>query len=135
MRVISTIRISFRPERWLDGLADRLPAGAYFPFGDGPRRCIGQGFALLESALVIGDAGAAVSFSSWCRDIGGAGAAGYAAAEEWDSHDDSRAGSWVWRIIGGRQKIAIGYFTNSGCSPFDQGSYVRAKRTRSGIGG
>jgi cytochrome P450 len=44
---------AFRPERWLDGLATRLPAGAYFPFGDGPRRCIGQGFALLESALVI----------------------------------------------------------------------------------
>jgi cytochrome P450 len=44
---------SFRPERWLNGLADRLPPGAYFPFGDGPRRCIGQGFALLESALVI----------------------------------------------------------------------------------
>jgi cytochrome P450 len=44
---------TFRPERWLDGLADRLPAGAYFPFGDGPRRCIGQGFALLEAALVI----------------------------------------------------------------------------------
>lgn len=43
---------SFRPERWLDGLADRLPPGAYFPFGDGPRRCIGQGFAMLESALV-----------------------------------------------------------------------------------
>jgi len=45
---------AFRPERWLEGLAARLPAGAYFPFGDGPRRCIGQGFALLESALVIG---------------------------------------------------------------------------------
>jgi cytochrome P450 len=44
---------SFRPERWLDGLENRLPAGAYFPFGDGPRRCIGQGFALLESALVL----------------------------------------------------------------------------------
>jgi len=43
----------FKPERWLNGLAARLPAGAYFPFGDGPRRCIGQGFALLESALVI----------------------------------------------------------------------------------
>jgi len=43
---------SFRPERWLDGLMARLPAGAYFPFGDGPRRCIGQGFALLESALM-----------------------------------------------------------------------------------
>jgi cytochrome P450 len=44
---------AFRPERWLDGLMDRLPAGAYFPFGDGPRRCIGQGFALLEAAIVI----------------------------------------------------------------------------------
>jgi cytochrome P450 len=45
---------AFRPERWLDGLAQRLPAGAYFPFGDGPRRCIGQGFALMEAAIVIG---------------------------------------------------------------------------------
>lgn len=45
---------AFRPERWLDGLANRLPAGAYFPFGDGPRRCIGQGFAMLEAGVVIG---------------------------------------------------------------------------------
>jgi cytochrome P450 len=44
----------FRPERWTNGLASRLPAGAFFPFGDGPRRCIGQGFALLEAAIVIG---------------------------------------------------------------------------------
>src|SRR5271163_1492860 len=44
---------AFRPERWLDGLEDRLPAGAYFPFGDGPRRCIGQNFALMEALLVI----------------------------------------------------------------------------------
>src|SRR5580658_1317891 len=43
----------FRPERWMDGLENRLPAGAYFPFGDGPRRCIGQGFALLELGMVI----------------------------------------------------------------------------------
>lgn len=43
---------AFRPERWLDGLMGRLPACAYFPFGDGPRRCIGQSFALMESALV-----------------------------------------------------------------------------------
>jgi cytochrome P450 len=43
----------FIPERWLDGLESRLPPGAYFPFGDGPRRCIGQGFAQLETALVI----------------------------------------------------------------------------------
>jgi cytochrome P450 len=44
----------FRPERWLDGLAGRLPPGAYYPFGDGARRCIGQGFALMEAAIVIG---------------------------------------------------------------------------------
>ena len=44
---------TYRPERWLDGLAQRLPAGAYFPFGDGPRRCIGQGFALMEAAIMI----------------------------------------------------------------------------------
>ena len=42
----------FRPERWLDGLAERLPTFAYFPFGGGPRRCIGQGFGLMEAALV-----------------------------------------------------------------------------------
>jgi cytochrome P450 len=44
---------AFHPERWLDGLEDRLPSGAYFPFGDGPRRCIGQNFALMEAVLVI----------------------------------------------------------------------------------
>jgi len=43
----------FMPERWVDGLEQRLPPGAYFPFGDGPRRCIGQGFAQLETALVV----------------------------------------------------------------------------------
>ena len=43
----------FLPERWLAGLEAQLPPGAYFPFGDGPRRCIGQGFAMLETALVV----------------------------------------------------------------------------------
>jgi cytochrome P450 len=43
----------FRPERWLDGLADRLPPYAYFPFGGGPRRCIGQAFAMMEAVLVM----------------------------------------------------------------------------------
>lgn len=43
----------FRPERWLDGLADRLPRGAFFPFGLGPRRCVGASLAMLESAMVL----------------------------------------------------------------------------------
>jgi cytochrome P450 len=43
----------FRPERWLDGLAKRLPRFAYFPFGGGPRLCIGQQFAMMESVLIL----------------------------------------------------------------------------------
>lgn len=43
----------FVPERWLDGLEDRLPKGAYFPFGGGPRTCIGNHFAMLEARLLL----------------------------------------------------------------------------------
>jgi cytochrome P450 len=43
----------FRPERWEDGLAKRLPRFAYFPFGGGPRQCIGNNFALMEATLVL----------------------------------------------------------------------------------
>jgi cytochrome P450 len=43
----------FRPDRWIDGLADRLPRGAFFPFGLGPRRCVGASFAMLESVMVL----------------------------------------------------------------------------------
>jgi len=43
----------FRPERWENDFAKRLPRFAYFPFGGGPRLCIGQSFALLESVLLL----------------------------------------------------------------------------------
>ena len=44
---------SFRPERWAKGLAQSLPRFAYFPFGGGPRQCIGNGFALMEAVLIL----------------------------------------------------------------------------------
>ena len=43
----------FRPERWLNGETTHLPRFAYFPFGGGPRICIGQNFALVEAILLL----------------------------------------------------------------------------------
>jgi cytochrome P450 len=43
----------FRPERWEGDLLKRLPRFAYFPFGGGPRQCIGNSFALMEATLVL----------------------------------------------------------------------------------
>ena len=43
----------FRPERWDNDLARRLPRCAYFPFGDGARICIGNYFAMMEAVLVL----------------------------------------------------------------------------------
>ena len=43
----------FRPERWEDDLLKRLQRFAYFPFGGGPRQCIGNAFALMEAALIL----------------------------------------------------------------------------------
>ena len=41
----------FMPERFAD--EDRIPRYAYFPFGGGPRVCIGNSFAMMEAALVL----------------------------------------------------------------------------------
>jgi cytochrome P450 len=43
----------FRPERWDGDLLKRIPRFAYFPFGGGPRQCIGNSFALMEAALTL----------------------------------------------------------------------------------
>jgi cytochrome P450 len=43
----------FDPDRWNDGLIRRLPKYTYFPFGGGPRICIGNAFAMLEAMLVV----------------------------------------------------------------------------------
>ena len=44
---------AFRPERWDSALEDELPDYAYFPFGGGPRHCIGMRFANLELRLAL----------------------------------------------------------------------------------
>lgn len=43
----------FDPARWTDERAAERPEYAYFPFGGGPRHCIGMRFARLEMQLVL----------------------------------------------------------------------------------
>ncbi|MGD8573392.1 MAG: cytochrome P450 [Gammaproteobacteria bacterium] len=43
----------FLPDRWTDEFRRHLPKYAYFPFGGGPRFCIGSHFAMLEAMLVL----------------------------------------------------------------------------------
>ncbi len=43
----------FRPERWDAAQGENIPAGAYFPFGGGPRTCIGMPLAQLEAKMIL----------------------------------------------------------------------------------
>ena len=43
----------FIPDRWNDDFVKSLPRCAYFPFGVGPRVCIGNTFALAEVPLLV----------------------------------------------------------------------------------
>ena len=43
----------FIPDRWTDDFVKRLPRCAYFPFGAGPRVCIGNTFATTEVSLLV----------------------------------------------------------------------------------
>ena len=53
----------FQPERWEDGLAKRLPKYVYYPFGGGPRVCIGNTFALMEAAILLATVGQRYEFT------------------------------------------------------------------------
>ena len=44
---------TFIPSRWSEEFKAQLPKYAYFPFGGGPRLCIGQQFALVEATLIL----------------------------------------------------------------------------------
>jgi cytochrome P450 len=45
----------FEPERWREDptRSGKLPRFAYFPFGGGPRVCVGAGFAMMEATLLL----------------------------------------------------------------------------------
>lgn len=45
--------LRFDPERFSEERAKTLPRGVYFPFGTGPRVCIGSSFAVMEMTLVM----------------------------------------------------------------------------------
>jgi cytochrome P450 len=43
----------FDPERFMPERAAGRPRFAYFPFGGGPRRCMGQSLAMLEMQVIL----------------------------------------------------------------------------------
>jgi cytochrome P450 len=43
----------FDPDRWTAEVHRTLPKYAFFPFGGGPRSCIGEGFAWMELRIVL----------------------------------------------------------------------------------
>ena len=45
--------MKFDPDRWTSEFTASLPKGAYFPFGGGPRICIGEHFAWAELTLAV----------------------------------------------------------------------------------
>ena len=46
---------TFDPDRWAPERRSQRPRFSYFPFGGGPRHCIGKSFSLLEAKLILAE--------------------------------------------------------------------------------
>jgi len=53
----------FHPERWTEEFTNALPKYAYFPFGGGPRVCIGSYFAMMEVIMLLATIGRKFRFT------------------------------------------------------------------------
>jgi cytochrome P450 len=53
----------FIPERWTEEFTNSLPKYAYFPFGGGPRACVGNYFAMMEIVLLLATIGQRFRFA------------------------------------------------------------------------
>ena len=49
--------LQFQPDRWTPEFRQNLHRFAYYPFGGGPRQCIGDGFAWMEAKLILATLG------------------------------------------------------------------------------
>jgi cytochrome P450 len=58
----------FDPDRFAPEREARLPRGAYLPFSDGPRVCIGYHFALMEAHLLLAHLAAQVTLEATDTD-------------------------------------------------------------------
>jgi cytochrome P450 len=46
---------TFDPDRWTPKRRSERPRFAFFPFGGGPRHCIGKAFSLLEAKIILAE--------------------------------------------------------------------------------
>ena len=70
----------FKPERWGDSRDRQRPRFAYFPFGGGPRICIGQPLAMMEAKLDSRNCAPAFSPRRDFRSAGASVSVGHPAA-------------------------------------------------------
>ena len=81
----------FRPERFLGEVPVNRPRFAYFPFGGGPRVCIGSQFAMIEAQLVLATGYPKVRDGACSGSSGGAGPDLHAAPQAWSEGDPAEA--------------------------------------------